>query len=134
MRLDPRPCPDKVKKSFPISNPPFCAPTWVGVKVSGTLKLRPVVKVVGKVMGLVSVNEAPPPGGLEVLTELMVPVALPVLVTCTMRLLVLPMFAPGNVMVPPGATVVEVDPTMYLYEKADLIPLPVKLTVAVAPP
>ena len=114
MRLDPRPCPDKVKKSFPISNPPFCVPTCMGVKVSGTPKLLPVVKVVGKVMGLVSVNVAPPLGGLEVLTELMVPVAPPVLLTCTMRLLVLPMFAPGNVMVPPGATAVEVDPTINL--------------------
>ena len=109
-------------------------PACVGVKVRGTLKLLPVVNVVGNVMGFVRVKLAPPPGGLEVLTELMVPLALPVLVTCTIRLLVLPMFAPGNVIVPLGVTVVAVDPTKYLYEKVDVIPLPVKVTVAVAPP
>lgn len=61
-----------------------------------------MVKVAGRLMGLVRVN------GPWVLTELMVPVALPVLVTCTIRLLVLPTFAPGKVMVPPGVTVVAV--------------------------
>lgn len=85
-------------------------------------------------MGLVRVKVAPPPGGLEVLTELMVPLALPVLVTCTIRLLLLPTFAPGNVIVPPGVTVVAVDPTRYLYEKVDVMPLPVNVMVAVAPP
>jgi hypothetical protein len=105
----------------------------VGVKVSDTLKLLPVVNVVGNVTGLVSVN------GPVVLTELMVPLAVPELVTVTIKLLVFPLvpptFAPGNVIVPPDVTVVAAFPVIRtLYVKVDVIPLPEKLPVSVTPP
>jgi hypothetical protein len=72
----------------------------VGVNVSGTLKLPPGANVGGVVIGVASVK------GPEVLIELMVPLALPELVTLRIKLLLLPTAAPGNVIVPPGVTVV----------------------------
>ena len=80
----------------------------MGVKVSGTLKLLPLVTVAGKVSGLVREK------GPETLTEPIVPLALPVLVASTIKLLVLPTFAPVKVIVPPGATVVADPCTRYL--------------------
>ena len=93
------------------------------------LKLLPGGNVGGVVMGLVSVK------GSEVLIELMVPLALPELVTVRIKLLLLPTFAPRKVIVPPGVTVVVAIPVIRtLYVKVDVIPLPVKITVSVAPP
>ncbi len=95
-----KPAPDKVKgAALPITKYPVWGPTCVGVNVSGTLNWLPGPKLGGVVIGEVSVK------GPEVLIELIVPLALPELIMVTIKLLVLPTFAQGNVMVPPGETV-----------------------------
>src|SRR5579871_3493222 len=95
-RLGPSPLPVRLNRALPTTKVPWTLPGCVGAKFRVKVKLLPAVRVWGNSGAPLTEKPAPETEGTPAIT----PVAFPVFCTCTMTLLVLPIFVSGSAIGP----------------------------------